>query len=218
MGQKKAFLFDFDGVVVESEPVHLETFRSIVAPLGIDISEERWYREFVGVGSPFIMKTLLNEKGISDEEVIKKYVDERRKLFEKRILEGKLQTKRGFEKFIREAKKQGIKTAIVSGGHKDNIVLALSLLKLQKYFDVIIGREDYEKRKPDPECYLLAAKKVGAAPEDCTVFEDSISGCLAAKSAGIKVVAVEAPIPVEKGGCKPDKKIKDFEGITPALF
>ncbi|MEM4719985.1 MAG: HAD family phosphatase [Candidatus Bilamarchaeaceae archaeon] len=204
------FLFDFDGVVVESEPLHLETFREIVKPLGIEISDERWYREFVGVGSPHIMKTLLGEIGIKDENIIKKYVDERRDLFQKRILEGKLQLKEGIEKFLQEVKKRNIKTAIVSGGHKENIKVALSILKLDNYFDIVVGREDYEKRKPDPECYLVAAKKLNISPTDCIAFEDSLSGCLAAKAAKMKVVALEAPFDVEKGGCKTDLKIKNF--------
>lgn len=214
----RAFLFDFDGVVVDSEPVHLETFRTVLAPLGIGISKKRWYREFVGAGSPFIMKTLLGEKKITDEEIIKRYVNERRELFQKRILEGKIWARRGIEKFLLETRKNGIKTAIVSGGHKQNIALSLSLLNLEKAFDVVIGREDYEKRKPDPECYLLAAKKIGVEPRDCVVFEDSILGCLAAKAAGMIVIVVEAPVAVEKGGCNADAKIKDFEGLSPNSF
>ena len=62
----KAFLFDFDGVVVESEPLHLETFREVLEPLEIEISEERWYREFIGTGSPHIIKILLAEVGITE--------------------------------------------------------------------------------------------------------------------------------------------------------
>lgn len=214
----RAFLFDFDGVVVDSEPVHLETFRTVLAPLGIDISENRWYTEFVGVGSPFIMKTLLGEKGITDESTISRYVNERRELFQKRIMEGKLKIKKGIENFLQEAKKQKIKTAIVSGGHMDNIKLALSVLKLGGYFDIVIGREDYKKRKPDPECYLTAAKKFNLTPQECLAFEDSISGCLAAKAAGMKVIAVEAPVAIEKGGCSADAKIKDFECLSPDFF
>lgn len=214
MKEIKALMFDFDGVVVESEPVHLETFVEIVAPLGINISKERWYREFVGTGSSFIMKTLLNEKGITDEAVIKEYVERRRDLFQRRIVEGRLKIKKGIEGFLQEMKKCGMKTAIVSGGHKENITLALSLLKLREYFDAIVGREDYKERKPDPDCYLTAARKLGVAPEQCIAFEDSVSGCLAAKAAGMKVVAVEAPVAVEEGGCRADAKIKDFEKIT----
>ncbi|MFH1222614.1 MAG: HAD family phosphatase [Candidatus Micrarchaeota archaeon] len=206
----KAFLFDFDGVLVDSEPLHLETFREIVKPFGIVIPERRWYTEFVGVGSPHIMKTLLAEKGIVDEEKIRLLVDARRDLFQKRIVEGRLQEKGGIRKFLEAAGKNGITMAVVSGGHKSNIAVALQVLKMEKYFAIILGREDYEKRKPDPECYLTGAKKLGVAAAECIVFEDSISGCLAAKAAGMFLVAIEAPADVEEAGCKPDMKIKDF--------
>lgn len=212
--KKPAFLFDFDGVIADSEPLHLETFREILAPLGIKISEERWYREFVGIGSPRIMKILLGEVGIEDEDIIKSYVEKRRDLFQKRITENKLQPKKGVRKFLEETKKLDIKTAVVSGSHKNNISMALTILKLDVYFDIIIGREDYTKNKPDPECYLMAAKKLKVKPEECVAFEDSIAGCLAAQNAGIKIIAIEAPENVEKYGCKTIMKIKDFEGLN----
>jgi len=211
--KKCAFLFDFDGVIADSEPLHLETFREILAPLGIKISEERWYREFVGIGSPRIMKILLGEVGIEDEDVIKSYVEKRRDLFQKRITENKLQAKNGVKKFLEETKRFGIKTAVVSGSHKNNISLALNILKLERYFDIIIGREDYAKNKPDPECYLVAAEKLGMKREECLAFEDSIAGCLAAQNAGMKVIAIEAPENVEKYDCKPIMKIRDFEKL-----
>ncbi|MEM4359097.1 MAG: HAD family phosphatase [Candidatus Bilamarchaeaceae archaeon] len=215
VGERYAFLFDFDGVIADSEPLHLETFREILEPLGIRISRERWYREFVGVGSPQIMKILLGEIGITDEKKIASYVVERRELFQKRITEGRLQEKKGIGKFLKETKKLGIKTAVVSGGHRKNVALALKVLGLNKYFDVIIGREDYENKKPHPQCYLVGAKRLGMKIKNCIAFEDSISGCLSAQAAGIKVVAIEAPEDVEAHGCKPAMKIKDFEAVHP---
>lgn len=211
----KSFLFDFDGVIADSEPLHLETFRETVAPLGIEIAEKRWYVEFTGKGSPYIMKVLLGEKGITDEKIVKKYVDERRELFRKRIAEGKLKEKKGIHSFLEKAKKAGIRLAIVSAGHKSNILFALSKLGLEQYFDLIIGREDYKNNKPDPEPYLAASEKLGIPPEKCVAFEDSISGCQSAQAAGMRVVLIDSPAPPGPGSCKPFLKIKDFEGLEP---
>jgi HAD superfamily hydrolase (TIGR01509 family) len=211
----RAFLFDFDGVIADSEPLHLETFREIVKPLNIKISEERWYKEFVGIGSPQIMKTLLEEIGITDEAAIKRYVVERRQLFESRILEGRLVEKPGLSRFLEEAKKLSIKTAVVSGGHKVNVMLALKTMKLDHYFDAVIGREDYENKKPHPESYQTGMKKLGVRPDECIAFEDSVSGCLSAEAAGIRVIALESRYEhyLEEEGCKPVMKIRDFRGL-----
>lgn len=211
----KAFLFDFDGVIADSEPLHLETFREIVAPLGIQIPEKRWYVEFTGRGSPYIMKTLLGGHGLMDEKIVRKYVDERRELFGKRIGEGKLKEKKGVRPFLEKAKKAGIGLAVVSGGHKSNILFALSKLGLENYFSLIIGREDYKNNKPDAEPYLAASEKLGIPTEECIAFEDSISGCQSAQAAGMKVVLLDSPAPPGPGLCRPFLKVKDFEGLDP---
>ena len=91
------------------------------------------------------------EKGIVDEEKIRLLVDARRELFQKRTVEGRLREKKGIRKFLEAAGKKGIKMAVISGGHKSNIAVALQVLKMEKYFAIILGREDYEKRKPDPD-------------------------------------------------------------------
>ena len=213
--QMRAFLFDFDGVIVDSEPLHLQTFRETLAPLGITIPEKRWYVEFTGRGSPYIMKTLLGEIGIKDEKLVKKYVDARRELFGKRIGEGKLREKRGIRKFLEGCRKEGIMLAVVSGGHKSNILFALSKLGLEGFFELVIGREDYRNNKPDPEPYNVACRKLGANTKDCVAFEDSISGCLSAKAAGIKVVLLDSQAPPDTASFKPHLKVKDFEGLEP---
>lgn len=211
----RAFLFDFDGVIADSEPLHLQTFRETLAPLGIRIDEKRWYVEFTGRGSPYIMKVLLGEKGIKDEKLVKKYVDERRELFGKRIGEGKLREKKGVRRFLEGCRKEGITLVVVSGGHKSNILFALSKLGLEQYFTLVIGREDYKNNKPDPEPYDVACRKLGANPKDCVAFEDSISGCRSAQAAGIKVVLLESPAPPDAASFKPHLRVKDFEGLEP---
>lgn len=204
----RAFLFDFDGVIADSEPLHIETFRETLAPLGIRVDEKRWYKEFAGRGSPYIMEVLLGEAGITGERKVKGYVDKRRKLFERRVQEGMLTEKRGLGKFLDDAKKAGVSVAVVSGGHKQNVVSALKMLGIDGEFGPILCCEDYVKNKPDPECYLKAAAMLGAKPAECVVFEDSESGCMSAKNAGMRIVLVESRVPPE--GCSVMMVIRDF--------
>ena len=99
----------------------------------------------------------------------------------------------GIREFITDLKKRKIKVAIASGGHRQNILLVLESAGLLHEFPVILGAEDFKKRKPDPEVFLLAAKKLGVSPSDCLAVEDSLPGIEAVERAGMKVVVMDSP-------------------------
>ncbi len=214
----RAVLFDFDGVIVDSEPVHYMTFMQLLKPLGISVSMRRWYREFAGTGSKNIFTVLLGEVGIRDATVIDDYVKRRKKLYSELIKKGKVKVKRGIKEFLTMLKKRKIKTAVVSGGHKENILLALSVAGLDRYFDIVIGSGDYEKRKPSPDAFLAAMKKLGVKANECLAFEDSISGFTAAKRAGIKVILVYSPAVDYINKKEAAGVIKDFRDFQEKLL
>jgi len=189
----KAVLFDFDGVVVDSEPVHYETFREFVEPLGIRVDTDRWYREFAGTGSKNIFTVLLGEAGIKDGKTIDDYVEKRKKVYGKLVRKGLVKKKGGIENFLKKLKKMKIRTAVVSGGHPENIEAALKVIGLKKYFDIVIGSGNYKRRKPYPDAFITGAKKLGVKPDECIVIEDSLSGFKAAKKAKMKTVLMHSP-------------------------
>ncbi|NYZ77080.1 HAD family phosphatase [Candidatus Micrarchaeota archaeon] len=214
----KAVLFDFDGVVVDSEPVHHRTFMQFLKPLGISVDEKRWYREFAGTGSRNIFTVLLGEAGITDAKKIEEYVEKRKKAYGGLVEKGEVKAKAGVGEFLKMLRGNGIKTAVVSGGHRENIILALSVLGLGKYFDSIIGSGDYEKRKPYPDAFLEAAKRLGVKPAECLAFEDSVSGFKAAKSAGMKVVLARSPAVEYIDRNEALAVIKDFRNFPLSLL
>lgn len=205
-----AVLFDFDGVVVDSEPVHYKTFTEFVRPLGIEVSEERWYLEFAGTGSKNIFTVLLREAGITDEKTIDDYVEKRKKVYGELVKKGKVKANPGIKEFLELLKEKKIKTAVVSGGHSENIRIALSVLGLESYFGSIIGSGDYERRKPYPDAFLKAAEKLGVKPDECLVLEDSVSGFNAAKNAGMKIIIFESPAVENIDKKEAEAVIKDF--------
>jgi len=144
----KAVLFDFDGVVVQSELLHRKTFLDVLAPFGIDVSVERWFQEFAGTGSRNIITRLLNEAGV------KRNVDGlmaiRRDLYAELIKRGELRLVNGVRGFLQKLREMKIKCAVVSGGHRSNVNLALDRLGLKEFFEVVIGAEDITKRKIKP--------------------------------------------------------------------
>lgn len=187
----QAILFDFDGVVVQSELLHRETFLEVLRPLGIDVSKERWYNDFAGTGSRNIFSVLIKEAKLDID--VHEIVEHRKKIYAKRVINGDLKLTDGIKQFLESIRKKGIKTAVVSGGHRPNVEIALKKLSIDHLFDLVIGAEDVSNRKPDPECYLKAAKILRVEPEQCIVVEDSPAGSEAAKSANMKLVLVESP-------------------------
>jgi len=199
----KAVLFDFDGVIVHSEELHMRTFIELLSDYGVEVSRERWYREFAGTGSRRIFQALAEEHSIDAD--IDALVEARRRNFIDRAKE--LKETLGLKDFLGYLKKNGIKTAIVSGGHRSYITVLLDMLGINS-FDFIVSADEIKARKPDPEPFLLAARTLGIAPEDCLVIEDSYSGCEAARRAGMKLAWVRPDDSMQAPEC--DLEIKDF--------
>jgi HAD superfamily hydrolase (TIGR01509 family) len=204
-----AVLFDFDGVVVQSERLHMKTFLELLAPYGVKVSEERWYREFAGTGSRSIFERLVEEFRIDSS--VDELVERRKKLYERCVRSGALKETPGVRDFLEALQAEGIKTAIVSGSHRTNVAAALSFFGLGRYFDLIVSGDESPSRKPEPGPFLHAAKKLGVRPEDCLVIEDSVAGCEAARRAGMNLAVMRSPALPFVG--KYDKLIDDFRGL-----
>ncbi|MFH0738197.1 MAG: HAD family phosphatase [Candidatus Micrarchaeota archaeon] len=201
----KGVLFDFDGVIVRSEPLHRETFLELLSPYGITVSEERWYREFAGTGSRHIFEVLIRENGLGLD--VGGLVERRKRIYEERVRSGRLEEMPGIKGFLGALKSRGIKTAIVSGSHRTNVQAALDTLGIGP-FELIVSGDDVLERKPDPGPFLHAAKSLGIKPAECLAFEDSVSGCVAVRRAGMRLIIVDSPATRHAG--RSDLVIKDF--------
>src|SRR5262249_11412981 len=124
----KAVLFDFDGVVVLSEPLHKRTFMELLSPYGVVVSEERWFREFAATGLRHIFDVVTKENGI--DEGVSQLVEKRKKIYEGYVRGGELKEVPGVRAFLEALKKAGLRAAIVSGSHRTNVELSLSVLDL----------------------------------------------------------------------------------------
>jgi beta-phosphoglucomutase len=210
----RGVLFDFDGVVVQSEALHKETFLELLAPYGVSVSEERWYREFAGTGSRHIFETLVRENGIKAD--VGALVEQRKGIYEARVRRGALKETPGVRDFLALLRKKGIKAAIVSGSHRTNVAAALSVLRLDGLFDVIVSGDDLTERKPSPAPFLHAAELLGLKAQECVAVEDSVSGCASAKAAGMRLVVVRSPASKDLYGY--DAIIDDFSEFPLGMF
>lgn len=202
----RAVLFDFDGVVVQSEALHMRTFLEVLAPYGVKVSEARWYGEFAGTGSRHIFEVLCQEFRVPDD--VGSLVERRKKIYEGYVRGGALSETPGIRQFLITLRERGIRAAIVSGSHRSNVELALSMLGLGPYFSLIVSGDDPGKRKPDPGPFLYAAAKLGLRPGECLAIEDSVPGCEAARRAGMRLVAMRSPASKDLYGY--DAMIDDF--------
>ena len=183
-GPFEAFLFDLDGTVADSMPLHYRSWNEAMAAYGAVFPPDLFDAM---AGTPFDKTVeLLNAKlgyALPIAEVV------RRKEATYRALASSMKAVPSVLEVI-DAHFERVPFAIVSGSPRASIESTLATLKLRDRFQVIVGAEDYVHGKPDPEPFLLAAKLLNVAPEKCLVFEDAPQGIAAAKAAHMKWVLV----------------------------
>lgn len=188
-----ATLFDFNGVLVDDEHVHLEAFRDAVRPLGIEIGEKEYWDELLGFDDAGAFEHLLKKAGLdSSRAEVRRLIEAKRPLYMARARES-LKTFEGAAELI-VARRQAGPVAVVSGALTEEIEFGLSVLGASEFVGKIISAEDTTVSKPDSEGYLLGIqwlREVGCAhPDRALVIEDSLDGIVAAKRAGLPVIAV----------------------------
>jgi beta-phosphoglucomutase len=191
----KAVIFDFDGVITDSEMLHLKAFNEALDSYGINITKEDYYNEYLGLTDRDLLKTL-NEKGILKIQAnqLGKILQQKKLIFAK-LAQSESKIIGGVEEFLQMLEENKIPMAICSGALLGEIELILNQTGLRKYFEIIVSAQDVKKGKPDPEGFVLTLKKLKEnnpeiLPQDCIVIEDSRWGLEAAKAAGMKTVAV----------------------------
>ncbi len=183
-GEFAAYLFDLDGTVANSMPVHFIAWTQAIAEHGGQFPEELFY----AMGGIPLHRTveLLNERFGSSMHP--PAVVERKEALYLTMID-QVHPVAAVLKVIEAAAGQ-IPFAIVSGSPRDSIARTLQTLGLTHHFSVIVGAEDYTHGKPAPEPFLRAAELLGIAPERCLVFEDADAGVQSARAAGMAVVRV----------------------------
>jgi beta-phosphoglucomutase len=192
----KAVIFDFDGVISDSEPCHFAAYNKVLADFGIQIKKEEYYAEYLGFTDYEAFEDIQKRyktdfKGLSIEHL----VEQKAEVFKELIGQGGHLID-GVVELVAELKKSNIKIAINSGATAADIKVMLAGSVIENSFDVIVSADDVSKGKPDPEGYLLALKKLNAVSDfpisarQCVVIEDSHWGIVSAKKAAMHVIAV----------------------------
>ena len=181
----KAVLWDLDGVLVDSAPFHLQAWRELFASSGRELSEADFRRTF-GLRNDAILRELLGDLPVAE---VQRLADRKEALFRRAAL-GNITSLPGALELLRLLRERAVKLALVSSTPYGNIDLILGSLGVEAAFDVIVGEEDVTRGKPDPEGFLLAARRLVVPPDECVVIEDAPAGVEAAKRGGMRCVGV----------------------------
>ncbi len=199
----RAVIFDFDGVITDSEILHLRSFNRVLAQFGIEITTKDYYKDYLGLTDFECFKLVTDKSQLQlDRQQIKNLIKQKTRIFgelaktEGRIIEG-------VRDFLEMLKQNNVPMAICSGALLAEIELILEEARLRPFFEVIVSAEQVKKGKPDPEGCLLTLQKLNRMvspteagiqnpilPNQCIVVEDSHWGLEAAKAAGMHTIAV----------------------------
>ena len=187
-----AAIFDWDGVIINSIRQHEAAWQRLAKEEKLPMPADAFRRGF-GMKNDRIIPEVLG--WTMDDAEIRRLSQRKEALYRTILQEAGIESLPGVNAFLGALNMAAVPRAIASSTEYENIRVALDLIGLRDYFDVIISAEDVSRGKPDPEVFLLAAEKLAVPATHCVVFEDAVVGIEAGHAAGMKVVAVTSTNP-----------------------
>ncbi|MCC7201602.1 MAG: HAD family phosphatase [Nitrospirae bacterium] len=191
----KAIIFDFDGVITDSEPVHLKMFQKVLGEMGLTISERDYYEIYLGMDDKGCFSTVLKSNGFDPNFGHIQSLIDKKTIYLMDYIKDNLFIYPGVVEFVESSSKKYL-LAIASGALRHEIEFILEGAGIRPAFNIIVSAEDVSEGKPNPECFNKALNKLNEISRqpittaDCLVIEDSIAGIEAAKAAGMLCAAV----------------------------
>jgi HAD superfamily hydrolase (TIGR01509 family) len=210
----RAFLFDFDGLIIDTESASRAGWEWLYREHGFELPQDQWATLIGTIGAPWEPMRHLEELVGSplDAEVL----NERRRAHELSLLEAE-EFRPGILDYLEEAKRRGLKTAIVSSSSNRWIDMHLSRLERAVGWDAIVAaNHDVARAKPRPDLYLEACEILGVPPAEAIAFEDSPNGVRAAQAAGIFCVAIPNEVTRDLGLEEADLVLDSLADLPPA--
>jgi len=214
-----ALIFDFDGVVVDSEPIHLLCFQQVMKTVGVELTREAYYREYLGYDDHDCIVAAARNGGIQlDEKGVGCLIDAKTELVQ-RMFRDSIEALPGAVELICAAADADIPLAICSGALREEIEMAIGSIGVAGKFRLIVDARDVSHGKPDPEGYITALRRLReCAGRDIderrsVVVEDSPAGIASARGAGMKVLAVTNSYPAGELSAA-DKIVESLVGVT----
>lgn len=210
----KAVIFDLDGVVADSHPIHEVAWKSLLAEAGLN--PDSINVDFLYAGHPR-REILRHYLGTLSDLEIQHWGRRKDELYE--LAAKNLQTKPGIPRVLSQLRDAGILCALATSAGRQRTLESLQILNINQYFPIVITGDDVRNPKPAPDIFLLAAQKMGVEPENSVVVEDSAAGVQAAVAGGMKCVgyaSVERAEELRRAGA--DVVLADFPKDAVSYF
>jgi beta-phosphoglucomutase len=216
-----AVIFDFDGVVVDSEPIHLRYFQAVLSGAGIELTRDEYYGKYLGYDDHDCIVAVGRDNSVrfSQSQVVE-MVAAKTKLV-KRALAESIPPMPGAVELICSLAAGGAAVGVCSGALREEIEMAAGTVGVLEHFAAIVSAEDVPRGKPDPAGYDLARRRLedvcrrDIAPARCVVVEDAPAGITAARAAGMKVLAVTTSYVADEL-TDADRIVASLAEVTPA--
>lgn len=204
-----AVIFDFDGVIIDSEAYHYQAYKDLFAGIGLDFS---WpHEKMAGRKVEDNVRAFLAEKGVEGD--VKALAIKKEDIYLAGILEN-AKAMPGAVGLVKCLKASGrVRLAVGTSSSRRVVDALLERMGLRGYFDFVASSSDVTNAKPAPDVFLLAAKRLGVPASECLVFEDASAGVKAAKAAGMKCVAVRSPFAPNQDYSQADSVVGSLEEI-----
>lgn len=193
-GAKRALIFDMDGTIVDNMAFHTKSWITFFARRGRDIDADEFFRTTAGRQGKEIIRSYMGED-LEDEAVAT--LNHEKEAVYRELYAPHRKAVEGFEDLVADARSQGISLAVGTAAPPANVEFTLDGLDLRRHFDTVVGATDVARGKPHPDVFIEAARRCGAMPEHCIVFEDAPLGVEAARRAGMRCVVITTTLPAE---------------------
>jgi len=210
MHQIKGLIFDMDGVLIDSEPLHLQAYQEMLKDFGITFSEAD-NRPFLGRKDLELAEHLIAQHRLPLDAL---QLVEKKEQILGNLFSTLLKPMPGVIKTLVAAKRISLPCAVASSATLPTIKKVTQTLDIARYFQTLTSGDEVAHGKPAPDVYLLAAERIGILPINCLVIEDSFNGVLAAKAAGMKCIAIPCPTTQHQDHTKADKILGTLESLN----
>jgi beta-phosphoglucomutase family hydrolase len=192
--KKRALIFDMDGTIVDNMAFHTQSWIAFFERRGRAIDADEFFRATAGRQGKEIIRSHMGEH-LDDEEVAT--LNHEKEAVYRELYAPHLKAVAGFEDLVADARSQGILLAVGTAAPPENVEFTLDGLDLRRHFETVVGASDVARGKPHPDVFLEAARRCGADPAHCIVFEDAPLGVEAARRAGMRAVVITTTLPRE---------------------